>query len=240
MCLLDYSFYSDTYGAEYDLTLSAWGEGILREDALLDIQRPETIFKEFRKKHHRGPKNISLQIQDPTAVGYDFFFTGVETELLEKLEELKELILPDTITDIALTPSLEKILIKNRTLIRGSFDSFAEKFAAEHGLRFRPADLVLAEVDSTAPPQSTKLTLVFRRGGTVEIKEDVTEPGTSAGNTLGGSFSHPLKTDFYMTETAEKIAGTFSRALYEKILENGKLAAFIEKAKTHDYYKGKN
>ena len=240
MCLLDSDFYTETYGAEYELKLSAWGEGILRESDLLDMQKPDEIIKKFKKRYRRYPRSISLLIQDPTSVGFDFFFTGVETALLEKLETLKELILSDSIADIEMTQKLEKILKENDTLIRGSFDSFAEKFALDNGLHFRPSDIIIAEYSSERPPESTRLTLVFKRNGSVYIKEDIRSPGTSCSNSLGGIFTHPLNNDFFNTETAEQIAGLFSKGLYNEILRNGRLETFIEKAKSHVYYKGKN
>lgn len=240
MCLLDHDFYSEKRGAEYELTLSAWGEGVLSESGLLEMQKPDAIIKKFKAKYRRYPKSISLIISDPGAVGYDFGFTGVETALLEKLETLKELILPDSVTQIEITPKLGMILKNNDTLIRGGFDSFAQSFAKENGLHFRPADLVFAEYESTRPPESTKMTLVFKRSGDVLIKESVFSPGTSCSNTLGGSFEHSLKKDFYLSENAETVAGRFSSGLCAEILADGRLAAFMEKARTHDYFKGNN
>ena len=240
MCLLDHTFYSDSHDAEYELSLDAWGEGILSESGLLDFQRPGAILKEFKKKYRRFPKSISLLIRDPRECGYEYGFSGVESALLEKLETLKELILPDSITGIDASPALLEILKNNDTLIRGSFDSFAESFAAGHGLKFRPADCVFAEYCFERAQENTKLTLVFLRNGGVQIKEEVSEPGTSASNTFGGSFFHKLPADFYKTGTAEQIAGQFKQALCDEILRDGRLAAFIEKAKKHDYYKGKN
>ncbi|MBO4330546.1 MAG: hypothetical protein J5827_00555 [Oscillospiraceae bacterium] len=240
MSLLDHTFFSDIYGStEYELALSAWGEGVLRESDLLDMQKPDEIIREFEEKHRRYPRTISLLIQDPTAVGYDFCYTGVETAFLEKLKTLKELILPSSIEHIEMTPELERILKKNNTLIRGPFDSFAEGFAAEHALRFRPADLVFAEYESAAPPETRKLTLVFTRGGKAHIREDVFAPGTNAGNTSGGSLIHALKRDFYKKQTAGQIAELFDRAMAEEIVGNGRLAEFIEKAKEHGYFGGK-
>ena len=239
MCLLDYTFYSEKYGAEYELVLSAWGNGILSESGLLDLQKPDNVIKKFRSRYRRYPKSISLQLEDPTSVGYKYFFTGVETALLEKLETLKELILPYTVESIEMTPKLESILKDNDTLIRGDFDSFAERFAAQNGLHFRPADLIFAEYSPDVPPESTRMTLVFNRNGSVTVKEAVSSPGTSASNTLGGTFTHSLNKDFYKNETAETIAGRFGKGLGGEILRDGRLAAFIEKAKTHDYYKGK-
>ena len=235
MCLLD-----SIFGGEYDLCLSAWGEGTLAESGLLHMPKPDAILEAFKKKRRRYPRDISLLIDDPRSVGYEYGFTAVDTALLTKFKTLKELILPDTIEKIDVTPELKKIFEKNDTLIRGAFGSYAERLAAENGLRFRPADLVFAQYDSTAPPETTKLTLAFLRDGGVEIKEDVSSPGTSSSNTFGGTFIHPLKKDFCETQTADSVAGMFPPRLAAAIFEDGRLAAFFEKAKTHVYYKGKN
>ncbi len=235
MCLLDCDF-----GLEYDISFSAWGEGVLCEDGLLDMQKPDAAIQAFKKKRRRGPKSISLLIRDPRSVGYKFGFTSVDTALLEKLETLKELILPETVTHIELTPKLEMILKENGTLIRGPFGSFAERFAAENGLNFRPADCVIAEYETTAPPESVRLTLMFARDGSVTIKEECSSPGSNAGNTFGGSFYHSLKKDFYKTETAEEIGACINKRACEQIIKDGRLTAFIEQAKEHGYYTGKN
>lgn len=240
MCLLDHTFYSDTYGAEYELSLSAWGEGILCESGLLDIQKPDEIISKFTKKYHRYPKDITLLIKDSIAAGYDFGFTGVDPKFLAKLKTLKELILPDSITSIDITPEIDKIFKDNNTLIRGSFDSFAERLASADGLNFRPADFVFASFEDKRFHENTTLSLIFKRNGNVEIKESSSSPGTSAGNTFGGSFTHSLCRDFCKTKTAEQIAGQFSQYVYQVIMEDGRLAAFMEKARLCDYYMGKN
>ncbi len=80
------------------------------------------------------------------------------------------------------------------------------------------------------------MTLIFKRSGSVEIKETSSSSGSSAGNTFGGSFTHSLPRDFYMIQTAEQIAERFNKDAREAIVADGRLAAFIEKAKTHDFY----
>ena len=235
MCLLDHEFNS-----EYELELSAWGEGVLADAGLLDMQKPDAVLNAFRKKYRRYPKSISLRIEDPRAAGYDFGFTGIEPSFLEKLETLKELVLPGSITRIDLTPGVEKILRDNDTLIRGAFDSFAESFAKENGLRFRPADFIFADFEDTRWRESTTLKLIFKRSGNVEIKETSVSPGSNAGNTFGGSFTHSLPRDFYKTLTAAAIAGRFSGDAREAIVSDGRLAAFIEKAGEHGYYQDGN
>ena len=238
--LLQYRFFKDTFSSEYELLLSAWGDGVLSEDALLDFEKPDTIINIFKKRFRRYPKDISLFIEDPRLIGLNYCNTGVDTALLEKLETLKELILPDSITHIDMTEKLQRILEKNNTLIRGNFDSYAQEFARENNLNFRPADLIFAEYYFERTRESTRMTLVFKRGGGVYMKEAITAPGSNAGNTSGGTLTHPLDRDFYKTKTAEQITEKLSDALRRNIIEDGRLAAFIEKAKTHGYYTGKN
>ena len=234
MSLLDHEF--DT---EYDLSLSAWGDGILAESDLLYFQKPDAIIEEYKKKHGRYPRSISLLLKDSRGYGSETGFTGIDTAFLEKLATLKELILPDTITHIDLTPTLEKIFRDNDTLIRGSFDSFAERIATGNGLRFRPADFIFADFEDTRWREFTVMTLIFKRNGSVEIEETSSSPGSSAGNTFGGSFTHSLPCDFYMTQTAEEIAKRFDKDAREAIVSDGRLAGFIEKAKTHGFYRDK-
>ena len=228
------------FGMEYDIMLSAWGEGVLSESSLLDFQQPDVILEKYKKEYRRNPKSISLYVQDPMAVGYDYGYTGVDSAFLEKLATLKELILPPSVSAIQMTPKLENILTDNNTLIRGTFDSFAESFARENKFRFRHSDFVFAEYESERPPESTQLTMQFKRDGSVVIREDVSSSGTSASNTLGGSFYHSISTEFYKTNTAEEIAGMFSEDLRDVILKDGRLAEFIEKAKTHKSFIGAN
>ena len=213
MSLLDYEC-----GLEYDVMLSAWGEGVLSESSLPDFQQPDVILKKYKKEYRRMPESISLYIQDPMDFGYDYGYTGVASAFLEKLETLKEL--------------------NNNTMIRSTFDSFAESFARENKLRFRHSDFVFAEYELEYAPESTRLIMQFRRDGSVVIKEDVSSPGTSASNTLGGSFYHKLNKEFHKTNDAEEIADMFSKGLRDAILKDGRLSDFIAKAKTHNLFTG--
>ena len=233
MSLLDFEF-----DAEYDLMLSAWGEGTVKEGAFHTSL--STIYKKFQKEYSREPKDVSLFIEDTFAYGYDYGFTEIDTAYLEKIERLKELILPNSITDIQMTPKLETILHENKVLIRGSFDSFAERFAAENKLHFRPANFLFAKYVFEPAQETTLMTMMFKRNGNVVVEESVSSPGSSAGNTFGGTFYIDLPNNFYKVKTVEQIAGMFSDRTAKAILENGKLAAFIEKAKTHKIFMGKN
>ncbi len=233
MSLLNYEFDS-----EYDLMLSAWGKGDVADSNFNTTI--EKIYRKFQKEYHRAPIDVSLFIEDSMAYGYDYGFTSVDTAFLEQLESLKELILPDSITEIKMTPKLETILNGNKVLIRGSLDSFAEQFAAENKLHFRPADFVFAKFYFAPALETTVYTMKFWRDGNVSIKQDVSSPGSSAGNTFGGTFYRDIPRNFYKTKTAEDIAGLFGEGSRKCMIEDGRLAAFIEKAKTHKIFMWKN
>ncbi|MBQ7172034.1 MAG: hypothetical protein IJR89_07140 [Clostridia bacterium] len=239
MCLLSERDGPGAADTGYDLALSAWGEGTLTEKGLLEFQKPEALLRAFKKRRRRAPRDVSLLVEDPLACGFGFSFTGVDAALLARFDTLKELILPASVVSLAVTPELEAVFRKNDTLIRGPFGSFAERFAAEQGLRFRPADLVFAESYFAPAQESTRLTLVFRRSGDVQIREDVSTPGSSPSHTLGGSFTYPLPRDFAETMRAEEAARALRPPLFSAAIADGRLAAFLEAAKTHPYYKGK-
>ncbi|MCR5379531.1 MAG: hypothetical protein K6G44_00995, partial [Lentisphaeria bacterium] len=160
MSLLDYEFES-----EYDLMLSAWGEGTVKEGIF--HTNLSTIYRKFRREYAREPRDVSLLIEDTFAYGYDYGFTEIDTAFLEQINTLAELILPDSITNINMTPTLEQILKRNNVLIRGSFDSFAEKFAAENKLHFRPANFLFAKYVFEPAYETTLLTMMFKRNGNV-------------------------------------------------------------------------
>ena len=217
---------------EYDLTLVAFGGGVA-EDAGFG-RSLEEVLREFRLEHGRDPIDVSYIIEDTKSYGLDYWFTAVAPGYLEQLPTLKELLLPASVESVGMTPGLEKLLKGNKTLIRGPFDSYAESLAGELGLPFRPADLVIARHELESVHEITVLTLVFRRDGSCCVREDINSPGSSAGNSFGGTFLHELPRAFYRVKTAEQVAGDFRTVLEDAILEDGRLAGFIEKAKAKD------
>ena len=226
------------FDRDYALELEAWGEGEISESAMgISLDK---IFAEYAKEIGGYPADTSLFIEDTLSYGYDYGFTSIDTAFLEKLETLRELILPDSITEIKMTQKLEKLLKGNDVLIRGSFDSFAERFAADNGLHFRHCDFFFAGYTFEPASETTSLTLRFTRDGSATIEEAVSSPGSSAGNTFGGTFCNQLDREFFLHKTAEDIAGMYGESLHKAIIENGRLADFLEKAKTHRLYTGKN
>ena len=217
---------------EYDLTLEAFGRGIV-EDAAFSHSLEE-ILQDFRRRNGRDPIDVSYIVEDTKSYDLDYWFTAVAPGYLEQLPTLKELVLSDTVESVGVTPALEKLLRGNKTLIRGPFDSYAESFAGVSGLPFRPADLVIARHELESVHEITGLTLIFRRDGSCCIREDIHSPGSSASHSFGGTFLHELPRAFYRVKTAQQVAAGFRTVLEDAILEDGRLADFIAKAREKD------
>lgn len=225
------------FNGEYDIEFEVRGNGTVSNEAFdLDVNR---AFERYKEECGGEPRDLSLVIEDTLKSGFDYGFTEVETAFLERLENLKELILPDSITEIKMTDKLERILKENNTLIRGSLDSFAERFAAEMGLNFRPADFIFARHVFAKVQEITLLTVQFNRDGSVQIRSDVDSPGSSAGNTFGGVFYNEIPSDFWMNTTAEEVSAMYP-GLDDVVVKDGRLADFIGKAKGHKIFTGKN
>jgi hypothetical protein len=225
------------FNGEYDIEFEVRGNGTVSNEAFdFDVNR---AFERYKEECGGEPRDLSLVIEDTLKSGFDYGFTEVETAFLERLENLKELILPDSITVIKMTDKLERILKENNTLIRGSLDSFAERFAAEMGLNFRPADFIFARHVFAKVQEITLLTVQFNRDGSVQIRSDVDSPGSSAGNTFGGIFYNEIPSDFWMNTTAEEVSAMYP-GLDDVVVKDGRLADFIEKAKEHKIFTGKN
>lgn len=225
------------FNEEYDIRFEVRGNGTVSSEAFDgDVAR---ALERYEAECGRAPRDISLVIEDTLKAGFDYGFTEVETAFLERLENLKELILPDSITEISMSEKLEKILKDNNTLIRGSLDSFAERFAADTGHNFRPADFIIARHVYEKVQETTLLTVQFKRDGSVQIRSDVDSPGSSAGNSFGGVFYNDLPSDFWMNTTAEEVSSMYP-GLDDAVVKDGRLADFIAKAKEHKIYTGKN
>ena len=234
MSLLD-----KTFNNEYAIQLRAWGGGKVCDEEFSYSGSFAEICARYKQEYMDTPSSVSLFIEDTLAYGLDYGFTEIDPGYLEQMNTLKELILPNSITHLEMTPKLAQIFKKNRTMIRGSLDSFAEQFAHEHGLRYRPADFEFVKDYCEYAHEASWAILKFRRDGSVYIKESVSSPGSSAGNCLGMDWTTDLPHNFYKTMTVEQIAHLL-HGLYDKMLECGILADFLEKTKTHDIFWGKN
>lgn len=215
---------------EYDIKFEASGKGIVSDEAFDYIL--DRLIAKYREECGREPGDVSLNIENSG-------FNGIDTAFLERFENIRELILPDSITEISMTDKLSKILTDNNTLIRGSFDSFAERFASDMELNFKPADFIIGRYVYEKTQETTLLTLQFRRDGSVQVRADIDFPGSSAGNNFGGVFYKELPSGFWLNMTAEEVSAMFP-GTDDVVAKDGRLAEFIEKAKGHKIYTGKN
>ena len=227
------------FNNEYAIELTAWGGGTVCDKEFGDYNSINQICNEYKQEYHAKPTSVSFFIEDTLAYKLDYGFTEIDPAFLEQIETLKELILPNSITHIEVTPKLAQILKKNKTLIRGTLDSFAEQFAHDNGLRYRPSDFEFARSYYEYAQESSWAILKFRRDGSTYISESTSSPGSSAGNCFGMDWTNELPHNFYKTMTAEKIAKQL-HGLYNAAMESGILADFLEKTKTHDIFWGNN
>ena len=115
-------------------------------------------------------------------------------------------------------------------IVRGSFNSAAEKLATDLGLTFIHKNIHVARYYFEPQSETTTLTLSFQKGECPFIWEDVVCPGISAGNNGGGTIRHDLPNDFYKAGTAEDFASHLGRAYTKQILANEELKAFLAEA----------
>ena len=131
---------------------------------------------------------------------------------------------------VATTPELDKRLRKNKVLIRGEYNTFAERFAKEKGLKFLHCDIHLADDDIKEHYEHDIITLRFHRKGAPDIHYNCFTPGSSAGSYGGGEYAVQLPKDFYVGCTLEQFAGNFPERLHEQLKSNDVMRRFLEAA----------
>ena len=131
---------------------------------------------------------------------------------------------------MAASPELQRILRKNKVLIRGEYDTFAEKFAQEKGLRFLHADIPLAVDDLEIAHERDFITLRFHLKGAPDIHYNCFTPGSSAGSYGGGEYANELPNDFYVDCSPEQFAANFPDRLHEQLMANDMLRRFLTAA----------
>ena len=201
------------YINHYSGLLEVEGEGVLcREDTELSPKPTERIAKEY--------DTLSIT-EGITKVGEGF---------LDAFPNIGCLILARTVGSVAASPELEKRLRRNKVLIRGEYDTFAEKFAREKGLEFLHCDIHLADDDIGDHYEHDIITLRFHTKGAPDIHYNCFTPGSSAGSYGGGEYAKELPKDFYVGCTVETFAGNFPERLREQLRANEMLRRFLEAA----------
>ena len=155
---------------------------------------------------------------------------AVKEGFIEAFPNLKDLIVEADLQRIPITAELEALLKNNKVIVRGSFNSAAEKLADNLGLTFIHKNIFVARHFFESHYETTTLTLSFQKGECPFIWEDIICPGISAGNNGGGTLRHDLPDDFYQGGSIEDFASHLASRYTQKILGNEELKAFLAEA----------
>ena len=134
--------------------------------------------------------------------------TEIESGFFDVFENLAEISFARSVTKIGISDETLKILKKNNTVIKGYFDSCADKLAAAHNLPFIHADIPIG----------------------YSIHQNSVSPGMSASSAGGGENTIRLKKDFYSQLSQEDIADMCWGCCYSSIMEDEWLKDFLQKA----------
>lgn len=156
--------------------------------------------------------------------------TEAEPGFLEQFKKMNCLIIDRTVKKIAETEELKNLLKKNKVLIRGAYDTYAEQFAKNNGLKFLHSDIFLVVDTCEERYENTFMTLRFFPNGKADIHYNVFCPGISAGNNGGGEYARELPEDFYVGYTIETFADRFPERLRDALLKNEELKLFLQSA----------
>lgn len=212
----------------------------------------DVTFSEFRKEPYTlfgknltasawGCKHrVGVCVEDVRTSGLDpkEYFTlifsedicRVEAGVIELFPNLQDLIVEADLKELPCTPELETLLKKNNVILRGSFNSPAEKLAKKLGLRFIHKNIFLAQRYNEEYHEGSTITLCFEEGEPPFILRDDVTQGWAASNSGGGTVRTDLPEDFYVGyETAEAFADDYvGRYFWEKVCANKELAAFLK------------
>ncbi|MBR4524527.1 MAG: hypothetical protein IKP15_03145 [Bacteroidales bacterium] len=216
------------------------------DDVFLDEYNPGpyTLYGHniFVRKHWDCKRPVSVCVEDITSSGLkpEEYYTLVITDgissvkpgFIESFPNLQDLIVEADLKKIECTPELEALLKKNNVVLRGRFNSPAEKLASRLGLRFIHKNIFLAVYINREYHESSELSLCFQEGEPPFFWRDDKTQGISAGNTGGGTVRTDLDEDFYVgVESAEAFADEIvGRAFEEDTRKNKELDAFLKEA----------
>ena len=141
--------------------------------------------------------------------------------------KIKCLILSRSVTEVATDPELDDRMRRRKLLIRGEYDTYAERFANEKGLRFLHCDIPLATVEYKEHYETDIITLRFFEKGSPDIHFNCFTPGSSAGSYGGGEYTNDLPQNFYVGCTVEAFADKLTERAREQILNNDMLRRFL-------------
>lgn len=181
----------------------------------------------------RGDAEVWPAPEEDWASEYDTLsvkegITGLGEGYLEAFSFVSCLILSRTVKTAAASPGLIALFRRNKTLIRGEYDTFAEEFARENGLKFLHCDIPLAVDDIERYHERDFITLRFHPKGAADIHYNCFTPGSSAGSYGGGEYAKKLPREFYVGCGTEQFAGNFPERLHAQLTDNEMLRRFLE------------
>lgn len=156
--------------------------------------------------------------------------TSVTEGFIEAFTSMECLILARSVKSVEMTPELEKYLKDNDVLIRGEYNTFAERLAKQLGLKFLHSDIFLGwtSFECGGYRESTKRTLCFRQDGPPYLLRNIFTPGISAGNNGGGDVSEDLPEDFYVGLDLDGFTYLLPAKCEEAIMKNKELERFLK------------
>lgn len=170
------------------------------------------------------PEGISFQLGEEIEQVEDGFFALVPT--------INELFILNPECNIIMSEETVNLFKKNRVLIRGRFNTAAERFAKEYGLKFLHSDVELAKAGDYHDAGGIDIiTLRFYEDGNAYIHQNNLCTGSSAGWSGGGEMEFDLPSGFYKKMDAAAIAEKCWDSCQKEIVDNGILHKLLEQAK---------
>lgn len=173
-------------------------------------------------------------LSDPMGVTFEIGegITEVEKGFFDVIPAIMRIIFPASLKKLHMSDSTAELFRRNGVIICGAFDTYAESFAKEYGLRFIHSDILLTRTGSyNEPGGADVVTLRFMADGRVLLRQENFCPGISAGNNGGGEVTDELKANFYKTMSQEDIADMCRGRCCSKVRNNKQLAKFLKKAR---------
>lgn len=198
-----------TYFFTWGKPIKVSGNGVIcKEDT--NIGKPENWTQEY----------INLYLEEG--------ITEVKKGFLESFSNLKLLILDQSVQHIEMTDQLQGMLKNNGVVIRGFYNTYAEKFAKENDLQFLHKDIFVARKHFAEYCETREVSIVFEQDGKIELLYEDFCVGISAGNTMGGEFRRKMPEEFHKGCTLEEFAYMMPAIYFDQILQNKELETFLD------------
>lgn len=155
--------------------------------------------------------------------------TAIGEGVIEQFPNVQKLILPKTLTHIAMTDALRTFLRTNEILICAAYGSLGDAFAHDNGLRFWPQDMELGWYRNEEHEESTKLILRFHQDGSMDLLYDIFTTGISPGANGGASLERPMPDGYFPGCSLQQFAELFPGHFTEQIMKNPEVQAFLKR-----------